>query len=128
MSVSDMLTLYLRPTAGQPDALMHKITVVIILAAGQGKRFTASERRVHKLQALLVRTPVLEHVLTSVRGSGLLFYQVPVGPSRPGMEDSIAAGVRATYSAPGWLLLPADMALIKTRMLRWLAFAPASAV
>ena len=101
---------------------------MIILAAGQGKRFTASGGRVHKLQALLVRTLVLEHVLTSERGSGLPFYQVPAGQSRPGMGDSIAAGVRATCSAPGWLLLPADMPLIKTLMLRSLAFAPASAV
>ena len=121
MSVSDMLTLYLRPTGRRPDALMHEISVVIILAAGQGERFTASGGRVHKLQALMVRTSVLEHVLTNVCGSGLPFYQVRADPSRSGMGNSIAAGVRATSSTPGRLIMPADLLLIKTRTQRSLA-------
>ena len=102
--------------------------VVIVLAAGRGERFAASGATVHKLQALLAGKPVLEHVLDAVRASGLPFHVVQSDSSRPGMGDSIAAGVRATPDAPGWLILPGDLPLIRSETLRAIALAPPAAV
>jgi molybdenum cofactor cytidylyltransferase len=105
-----------------------RLPVVIVLAAGRGERFAASGATVHKLQALLSGKPVLEHVLDAVRASSLPFYVVGPSVSRPGMGDSIAAGVRATPDAPGWLILPGDLPLIRCETLRAIALAPPSAV
>eukprot|EP01034_Spumella_vulgaris_P012556 gene12556-15982_t len=69
--------------------------VVLVLAAGRGERFAASGGTTHKLQALLAGKPVLQHVLDAVQASGLAHHVVHADPSRPGMGDSIAAGVRA---------------------------------
>ena len=104
------------------------LPVVIVLAAGRGERFAASGANVHKLAALLGGKPVLEHVLDAVRASGLPFHVVHSDASRPGMGDSIAAGVRATSDAAGWLILPGDLPLIRSDTLRTIALAPASVV
>ena len=106
---------------------MSKSPVVIVLAAGRGERFAASGGTVHKLDALLAGKRVIDHVLDAVRASGLAHYVV-----RPdvheiddaGMGDSIAAGVRATPDASSWLILPADLPLIRSSTLRAIAFAP----
>ena len=111
-----------------PTAPPLDLPVVIVLAAGRGERFAASGASVHKLQALLAGKPVLEHVLDAVRASGLPFHVVTADPARPGMGDSIAAGVRATPRAKGWLILPADLPLIGSDTLKAIAFAPACAV
>lgn len=87
--------------------------VVIVLAAGRGERFAASGGRVHKLDALLGGKRVLDHVLDAVKASGLPHHVVNADPSRPGMGDSISAGVRATAGAAGWLVLPGDLPLVK---------------
>lgn len=102
----------------QPDS---DPPVVIVLAAGCGERFAASGGRVHKLQALLAGKAVLEHVLDAVRASDLPFYVVRADPRLPGMGDSIAAGVRATLQASGWLILPGDLTLVKPATLRAVA-------
>lgn len=102
--------------------------VVIVLAAGRGERFAASGGCVHKLDALLSGKPVLAHVLDAVKSSGLPFHIVRPDASRPGMGDSIAAGVRATAGAPGWLVLPGDLPLIRSDTLRRIALAPPAAV
>ncbi len=107
---------------------MSCLPVVIVLAAGRGERFAASGGTVHKLQALLAGKPVLEHVLQAVRASGLPYHVVQPDPRRPGMGDSIAAGVRGTAGAPGWLMLPADLPLIRSETLRAIALAPPCAV
>ena len=118
---------------------MHKSNqpppTVLILAAGRGERFAASGARVHKLDALLAGQRVLDHVLAAVRQSGLPHHvvraadvQVPDGSSVSGMGDSIAAGVRATSGAAGWMILPGDLPLIQPRTLRAIAAAPACAV
>ena len=86
--------------------------VVLVLAAGRGERFSASGGTVHKLQALLAGKRVIDHVLDAVKASGLPYHVVDADASRPGMGDSIAAGVRATAGASGWLILPADLPLI----------------
>jgi molybdenum cofactor cytidylyltransferase len=95
--------------------------VVIVLAAGRGERFAASGGTTHKLQALLGGRPVIDHVLQAVRDSGLQHHVVQADPSRPGMGDSIAAGVRATREAGGWLVLPADLPLVRASTLRAVA-------
>lgn len=92
---------------------------VLVLAAGSGSRFTASGGQVHKLAAELHGKPLLEHVLDAVRASGLPWH-VERGP-HPGMGDSIAAAVRATADAGGWLVLPADLPLIRPSTLLALA-------
>ena len=102
--------------------------VVIVLAAGRGERFAASGGTVHKLQALLAGKSVLEHTLAAVKASGLACHVVVSDPTRPGMGDSIAAGVRATPDASCWLILPADLPLISPQTLRNIAFAAPSAV
>ena len=97
--------------------------VVVVLAAGRGERFAASGGKVHKLQALLVGKSVMDHVLDAVKASGLPWHVVTADPARPGMGDSIAAGVRATPHATDWLILPADLPLISPDTLRRIAFA-----
>ncbi|MES2533434.1 MAG: nucleotidyltransferase family protein [Pseudomonadota bacterium] len=92
---------------------------VIVLASGRGERFRASGGTVHKLLALLGGKPVLEHTLAAVRASGLRWHLEDAG--HPGMGDSIAAAVRATVDADGWLVLPADLPLVRATTLRQVA-------
>ena len=102
--------------------------VVIVLAAGRGERFAASGGTTHKLNALLAGKTVMAHTLAAVQASGLAFHVVTSDASRPGMGDSIAAGVRATPDAACWLILPADLPLIRFKTLRQIALAAPSAV
>ena len=106
---------------------MSKFPVVIVLAAGRGERFAASGGTVHKLDALLAGKRVMDHVLDAVRASGLAHHVVRPDAHESagaGMGDSIAAGVRATPAASAWLILPADLPLIRSDTLRAIAFAP----
>lgn len=95
--------------------------MVLVLAAGRGERFAASGGTTHKLQALLGGKPVLQHVLDAVHASGLPLHVVLPSADQPGMGDSIAAGVRATSGAPGWLVLPGDLPLVLPATLRAVA-------
>lgn len=99
--------------------------VVLVLASGRGERFVASGGKVHKLQALLNGKPVLQHTLDAVRASGLPWHLEDAG--HPGMGDSLAAAVRATQEAAGWLVLPADLPLIQPATLLAVAQALAHA-
>jgi len=92
-------------------ASLASTPVVLVLASGRGERFRACGGQVHKLQALLGDRPVLQHTLAAVQASGLCWHLEDVG--HPGMGDSIAAAVRATADAPGWLVLPADLPLVR---------------
>ena len=94
---------------------------VLILASGRGERFTASGGSGPKLQALLANKTVLQHTLDAVRMSALPWHLEDDG--HPGMGDSIAAAVRATARASGWLILPADLPLIQSETLRRVAAA-----
>lgn len=85
---------------------------VIILAAGQGRRFLASGGIGSKLHTRLGDRTVLEHTLAAVQRTGLSWRLVDEG--YPGMGDSIAAGVNATPNACGWLILPGDLPLVKS--------------
>ena len=95
--------------------------VVVVLAAGQGRRFVQSGGSGSKLQALLQGRTVLEHVLAAVRASGLRWHVVDAMPAGSGMADSIAAGVRATSQAGAWLVLPGDLPLMQASTLVTLA-------
>ncbi|MGF6525030.1 nucleotidyltransferase family protein [Variovorax sp. PvP013] len=92
---------------------------VIVLASGRGERFRASGGTRHKLDAPLGGRPVRERTLAAVRASGLPWHVEDAG--HPGMGDSIAAAVRATTGAAGWLVLPADLPLVRPATLRRVA-------
>ena len=92
---------------------------VVVLASGRGERFVGSGGRGSKLLALLAGKPVLQWTLDAVRASGLPWHLEDAG--HEGMGDSIAAGVRATRGAAGWLILPGDLPLIQPATLRLVA-------
>lgn len=94
---------------------------VIVLASGRGERFIAAGGTGSKLKALLAGRPVLERTLDVVRASGLPWHLEDAG--HPGMGDSIAAAVRATPHAAGWLILPGDLPLVQPATLRAVAAA-----
>ncbi|MFT3721355.1 nucleotidyltransferase family protein [Pseudorhodoferax sp.] len=106
-----------------PDA--PRQPVVLVLASGRGERFRASGGQGHKLRAPLAGRPVLERTLDAVRASGLAWHLEDAG--HPGMGDSIAAAVRATPRAGGWLVLPGDLPLVRPDSLRRVAAALAQA-
>jgi molybdenum cofactor cytidylyltransferase len=95
--------------------------VVVVLASGRGERFAASGGTGSKLQALLGGVPVLQRTLDAVQASGLAWH-LETQP-HPGMGDSIAAAVRATREAGGWLILPGDLPLIAPSSLQAVAAA-----
>jgi len=84
---------------------------VLVLASGRGERFRAAGGGIHKLQAPLGPRTVLQHTLEAVRASGLPWHLEDAG--HPGMGDTIAAAVRATADAAGWLVLPGDLPLVQ---------------
>ena len=92
---------------------------MLVLASGLGLRFTASGGTVHKLKADLAGKPVLQHTLDAVRTSGLPWHLEDAGHA--GMGDSIAAAVRATAGARGWLVLPGDLPLMRAQTLQRMA-------
>ncbi|HUR88904.1 MAG TPA: NTP transferase domain-containing protein [Ramlibacter sp.] len=85
--------------------------VVLVLASGRGERFTASGGQGSKLHALLAGKRVIDWTLEAVKASGLRWH-VEEG-KHEGLGDCIAAAVRATPDATGWLVLPADLPLIQ---------------
>lgn len=91
------------------------LPTVIVLASGRGERFAASGGATPKLQARLADKTVLQHTLDAVQASGLPWHLEDGGHS--GMGDSIAAAVRATSQAVGWLILPGDLPLIQSATL-----------
>lgn len=93
----------------------------MVLASGRGERFVASGGSGSKLLALLAGKPVLQWTLDAVRASGLRWHLEDAG--HEGMGDSIAAGVRATRGAGGWLILPGDLPLVRPASLRRVAAA-----
>jgi molybdenum cofactor cytidylyltransferase len=94
---------------------------VLVLASGRGERYLASGGSTHKLQADLCGKTVLQRTLDAVQQSGLPWHLEDAG--HPGMGDSIAAAVRGTRGANGWMILPADLPLIAPRTLLQIACA-----
>mgnify|MGYP002624074370 FL=1 len=104
---------------------------IVVLAAGQGRRFQGAQ---HKLRqpfgpgtvlggtlrhAVETRWPVVV-VTTQALAADVARWiatrdTVVLSPSEAarGMGHSIAAGVSAHASAPGWLILPGDMPLVR---------------
>lgn len=104
----------------------NRLPTVIVLASGRGERFRAAGGSGSKLQAPLAGRTVLEHTLAAVRASGLPWHLEDAG--HPGMGDSIAAAVRATADAAGWLILPGDLPLVRAETLRTVARALAGPI
>ena len=98
------------------------LPTILVLASGRGERFKASGGDTHKLQADLAGRTVLQRTLDAVLASGLQWHLEDLG--LPGMGDSIASAVRATASAAGWMVLPADLPLIRPQTLLDIAQAP----
>lgn len=123
---------------------MTPAPVVVVLAAGRGSRYKGPR---HKLAEALGPHSVLACTVRHAIASGLPVVVVttaglveeaahlvarrdlvvlgggPGGQAAGGMGDSIAAGVAARASAPGWLMLPADMPLVRPETLRRVASA-----
>ena len=119
---------------------MKNEPAVVVLAAGAGSRYLGTR---HKLSEQLGGDSVLVRTLRNAIASemsvvlvisealideaqGLVDPQdiVVVEPRHQtgwGMGDSIAAGVSIHASATGWLVLPADMPLVKPSSLRAVA-------
>lgn len=116
---------------------------VVVLGAGQGTRFHPTEA---KLAATLGMESVLAHTLRHALSSRLPVVVVVseglveeaarlvarrdlviVGQSAlqagQGLGESIAAGVAARATAPGWVILPADMPLVRPATIRAVAAA-----
>jgi molybdenum cofactor cytidylyltransferase len=108
-------------TASLPTVLHPALPTALVLASGRGERFLASGGATHKLKALLAGKPVLEHTLDAVRASGLPWHLEDAG--HPGMGDSIAAAVRATPDANGWLMVLGDLPLVQAATLQAIAAA-----
>lgn len=93
--------------------------VVLVLASGRGERFVASGGQGSKLHAMLAGKRVIDWTLDAVKASGLRWHVEDAG--HEGLGDSIAAAVRATRDATGWLMLPADLPLIRPETLQAVA-------
>lgn len=114
---------------------MNNPPVIVVLAAGRGSRFRGPA---HKLVQPLGAHSVLGQTIGRAIASGLPVVVVTtgplaaeaarwvarrdiielpeIGPEAPaglGMGYSIAAGVAARPDASGWLVLPADMPMVK---------------
>lgn len=121
--------------------MSHQRPVVVVLAAGRGRRFAAAT---HKLLQPFGSTSVLGQTLAHVLASGLPLVVVttaalaseaartvaardvvvvPETQAALGMGRTLATGVAARSDGPGWLILPADMPSVQPQTLKSVAAA-----
>lgn len=115
---------------------MRQRPTIVVLAAGQGSRFAAASGVAsHKLEQGLNGSTVLGSTLDHVIASGCPFVVVTTArlvplastlvarrdllvlgdaDARRGVGHTIAAGISERPAAPGWLILPGDMPLIRS--------------
>ena len=120
-------------------AQMNALPTIVVLAAGLGSRFVGAG---HKLAQPFGQLTVLGQTVSNAISSGLpvmvvttrpfladvstlvasqdvvLLDAVDAAPGNLGMAHSIAAGVAARPQAAGWLILPADMPMVKPATLK----------
>lgn len=115
---------------------MSSRPTIVVLAAGQGRRFAAPG---HKLQQPFGPGSVLSSTIRHAIETGWPVAVVTTGPlvgevspwvatrdlvvlpeslAARGMGHSIAAGVAAHADAAGWLVLPGDMPLVRPASMR----------
>lgn len=104
---------------------------IVVPAAGRGSRFDGPQHKLeqpfdgstvlgatlrHAIETQLPVVAVTTETMLALAGRQLATRDIVVlspGEAARGMGYSIAAGVAARSGAPGWLVLPADMPLVR---------------
>jgi molybdenum cofactor cytidylyltransferase len=92
---------------------------IVVLCAGRSQRFREFGGSGSKLDALIGGSSVRERVIQVAKKSDLPIVIVNQADTahltNPGMGDSIANAVSRSVDSNGWLILPADLAMIQTQ-------------
>lgn len=121
--------------------MIRLLPTVIVLGAGRGSRFrgqghklarswgggsvfshTVGQALASGLPVKVVTTePLLPLVTPQIAGQDLVVLPDAGSSSSLGMGYSISAGVKAALNSPGWLILPADMPLVRPSTMQAIA-------